>query len=90
MQSHQPLLLANKMQYRAMILSKLATASAKQALKALSKPPKPLPSPEKAAAKARGYAAFLERKEFKKAVKRARAAGSSVRQSYVPLDKESR
>ena len=81
------------MQYRAMILSKLATASAKQALKALSKPPKPLTqqqSEEKAAAKARGYAAFLERKEFKKAVKRARAAGSSVRQSYVPLDKQSR
>jgi hypothetical protein len=75
------------MQYRAMILSKQAAASAKQALKALSKPPKPLPSPEKTEAKARGYAAFLERKEFKKAVKRARAGGgsSSVRQSYVPL-----
>ena len=82
------------MQYRAMILSKQAAASAKQALKALSKPPKPLAqeqSKEKAEAKARGYAAFLERKEFKKTVRRAKASGGySVRQSYVPLDKEYR
>lgn len=85
------------MQYRAMILSKQAAAIRKQALRALSKPPKPLTqeqSQEKAEAKARGYAAFLERKEFKKAVRRAKASGGySVRQSYVPLsylDKEAR
>ena len=61
--------------YRVMILSKMAAATAKKALKQVAKP-KPLVSPEKLEAKARGLAAFEERKAFKKAVRAAKATGS--------------
>jgi len=60
-----------------MILSKMAAATAKKALKQVAKP-KPVASPEKLEAKARGLAAFEERKAFKKAIRAAKATGSSA------------
>jgi hypothetical protein len=59
-----------------MILSKMSVAAAKKALKQVAKP-KPV-SPEKLEARARGLAAFEERKAFKKAIRAAKATGSSA------------
>ena len=71
-----------------MILSKITKATAKKALKQVAKP-KPV-SPEKLEAKARGLAAFEERKAFKKAIRAAKAKGSSAYTKPPPRYTEQR